>query len=117
MRTFLIFLFVAVVSLIVYNPEMDDFHKYLETAAEKEQLDQQTSIINQMFTQDTAKPGSSKPVSHTERNNFFVFSTYKIATSEEDQLLPPEEAKYIGIANMFFEMGAQSPSDTQAMKP
>ena len=116
MRTVLIFLFVAVVSLIVYNPEMNDFQKYLEDAAEKQELDQQTSIINQMFTQDTVEPGFSKPISHTERNNFFVFSTYKFSISDEDQLLPPEESRYIGIANMFFEMGAPS-KESQAIRP
>ena len=116
MRTVLIFLFVAVVSLIVYNPEMNDFQEYLRTAAEKAQLDQQTSIINQMFTQDTVQPGFSKPVSHTERNNYFVFSTYKISISEEDQLLPAKESRYIGVANMFFEMGASS-KEAQAIQP
>lgn len=116
MRTFLIFLFVAVVTLIFYNPEMDDFQEYLETTSEKEQVDQQTSIINEMFTQDTVKPSFSKPISHSERNNFFVFSTFKISVSDEDQLLPPEEARYIGIAKMFFELGPSS-EDSQAIKP
>ena len=117
MRTVLIFLFVAVVSLIVYNPEMSDFQDYLADAAEKEHLDKQTSIINQMFTQDTVEPGIAKPVSHTERNNYFVFSTYKISISDEDQLLPPEESRYVGVANMFFEMGPSPSQEAQAIQP
>lgn len=116
MRTFLIFLFVAVVTLVFYNPEMDDFQRFLETSSEEEQVDQQTSIINQMFTQDTVKPSFNKPVSHTERNNYFVFSTFKFSVSDEDQLLPPEESNYIGIAKMFFELGSPS-KEAQAIKP
>ena len=117
MRTFLIFLFVALVSLTFYNPEINDFQEFLDEASEKEQYDRQTSAINQMFTKDTVEPGLSKPIYHTERNNFFVFSTYKISVSEEGQLLPPEETRYLGIATMFFELGGSSDEDDTFIDP
>ena len=117
MRTFLIFLFVAVVSLIVYNPQMDDFKNYLEDIAEEEALDKQTSIINQMFTQDTINPRMTKPLSTTERNNYFVFSTYKISITEEGHLLPSHESSYIGIANMFFELDNEEAEEPTSILP
>ena len=96
---------------------MDDFKAYLESSIEKEQLDQKTSIINQMFTQDTVNPRSSQPITSTERNNFLVFSTYKISVVDPEKLIPPQESNYIGIASMFFELGSSGSAEAHAAQP
>ena len=96
---------------------MDDFKAYLENALEEEALNQQTSIINQMFTQDTVNPRSSRPVTSTERNNFLVFSTYKISVTNNDQLITPQESSYLGIANMFFELGTSGNTEQHIEQP
>ena len=109
MRTFLIFLFVAVVSLIVYNPDMNDFRDYLETTEHEAQLEEQTSIINQMFTREAgAAVQQGKPVTMKERNNFFIFSTYKLSLSDEEGFLDPMERTFLGIGSMFFELGSSN---------
>ena len=114
MRTFLIFLFVAVVSLIVYNPEMDDFKSYIENTFHEQQLKEQTSVINQMFSKEreTASPRLTPPSTYTERNNYLIFSTYKISLVEKEKYLDPLESRYLGIASMFFEIGHSGSTET-----
>lgn len=106
MRTFFIFLFVAIVSLIVYNPEMEDFKAYTETLfAEKAKADpSRTSTITRMMKQDTVLAGVQEQSYATERNNFLIFSTYSITRNTSDNQL--EQQRYFGIAGMFFEMGS-----------
>ncbi len=104
MRTFLIFLFVAIVSLIVYNPEMEDFKTYTETLnAEKAKADpSRTSTITRMMKQDTVLAGVKEQSYATERNNFLIFSTYSITRNLSDSQV--EQKRYFGIAGMFFEL-------------
>ena len=116
MRTFFIFLFVAIVSLIVYNPEMVDFRSYVDDLAQKRQFDQQrTALVTRMLRSDTVSLGSATTAYSTERNNYLIFSTYKmkVTASQEEYLV----GNYLGIAGMFFDMGADDLSGVTVSVP
>ena len=119
MRTLLIFLFVTVVSLIVYNPEMDDFHDYMDRISKRQQFEQERSaLITRIFRPDTvALSGRSPDVSSLimERNSFLLFSTYdvKVVINGDDYPM----GHYLGIAGMFFDLGASLPEEAHAAVP
>ena len=112
MRTLFIFLFVAIVSLIVYNPKMDDFQTYFETASQKKQFEQErAALVTRMLKSDTVSLGSSQPAYSTERNNYLIFSTYKVKmnVSRQEVLV----GNYFGIGGMFFDLGADDAGGAQ----
>ena len=107
MRTFFIFLFVAIVSLVVYNPEMDDFRAYYESVSLKRQFDQErSSIVTRMFEPDTVSMGASSSTNATERNSYLLFSTYNVTVHIEDEEFVL--GRYLGIAGMFFDLGGDT---------
>lgn len=116
MRTFLIFIFVALVSLFVYNPELDDFTTFLDKNIQ--QTDDQrehTSITDRMFNADTTT-ADQEPVGYlTKRNNYLLFSTYTLTIS--DDFRDEELGKYLGIATMFFELGKSENLNAHAAQP
>ncbi len=117
MRTFLIFIFVALVSLLVYNPKMDDFRSYLEQAERVSPVERErTSLTNRMFNADTttANQEPQKGVS-TERNNYLLFSTYRVI--QTDDFREVELGKYLGIATMFFQLGTSENMTAHAAQP
>ncbi len=112
MRTLFIFLFVAIVSLIVYNPKMEDFKSYIDSLSQKEQFDQtRSSLITRMTEPDTVLAGSRKAGYTTERNNYLIFSTYRISLSVNGKEF--EQSHFLGIAGMFFELGNSGPLASQ----
>lgn len=118
MRTFFIFLFVALVSLIVYNPEMEDFKAYTETlhAEKAKAAPERTSTLTRMMKQDTVLAGTPELSYATERNNFLIFSTYSITRNTSDNQI--EQKRYFGIAGMFFEMSSSDePMAAHAAQP
>ncbi len=118
MRTLFIFIFVAVVSLFVYNPEMDDFKAFLDqetrpAASHREH----TSFPERMFNADTTTADAPpKPTGYaTERNNFLLFSTYRVYIA--DDFHEQELGRYIGVATMFFELGSSDGVNAHAAQP
>lgn len=116
MRTFLIFIFVAFVSLFVYNPELDDFRTYLDKNIQQTNNKREhTSITDRMFNADTTT-ADQNPVGYTtKRNNYVLFSTYTISIS--DDFRDEELGKYLGIATMFFEIGKSENMSAHAAQP
>ncbi|MDZ4702131.1 MAG: hypothetical protein SH809_20640 [Rhodothermales bacterium] len=113
MRTLLIFLFVAIVTLLVYNPTMDDFKDHIE--AETRQRERELSMNNmvgRMLTGEQVNMNTSLMVSSTERNNYLILSTYKVSLPDADEAL--REWKYLGVGGFFFEMEAPAAVDLHA---
>ncbi len=117
MRTFLVILFVAIVTLIIYNPTMEDFDEYVDETLYKDRMNKQTSVITHMFDQETLSSFDGNPVTSRERNNYFVLSTYKISLTEDIPQAIPLESNYLGIASMFFEIGHSNNLDAHAADP
>ncbi|MFK7846656.1 MAG: hypothetical protein AB8G77_15250 [Rhodothermales bacterium] len=116
MRTFLIFIFVALVSLFVYNPELDDFTSFLDKNIQQANNQrEQTSITDRMFNADTTT-ADQKPVGYsTKRNNYLLFSTYTLTIS--DDFREEELGKYLGVATMFFEIAKSENMTAHAAQP
>lgn len=114
MRTLSIFLFVAIVTLLVYNPTMDDFRDYVEAeTAKREREMAMDNIVGRMLTGNQVNMNTSIMGSSTERNNFLLFSTYKVSLLDaEDALL---EWRYLGIGSFFIEMEAPASIDLHAV--
>ena len=116
MRTFLIFIFVAVVSLLVYNPELDDFKSYMDRSMQQTSAQQeQTSFSERMFNADTTTAEQQPTGYSTERNNFFLFSTYRVV--QTDDFRETEIGRYLGVATMFFELGKSDVATAHAAQP
>ncbi len=115
MRTFLIFIFVAVVSLFVYNPELDDFKSYMDKSLQETAQREQTSFSERMFNADTTTAEQPAAGYSTERNNFLFFSTYRVV--ETDDFRETEIGRYLGIATMFFELGKSDIASAHAAQP
>lgn len=117
MRTFLIFIFVALVSLFVYNPEMDDFNSF-QAKSDKQTVNnrEQTAFTDRMFNADTTTAPPPKPAGYTtERNNYVLFSIYRV--TKVDDFREIEEGRYLGIATMFFSLGTSENMTTQVAHP
>jgi len=107
MRTFYIFIFVTVVSLFFYNPEMDDFKSFLNKETRPASQTQEfTAIPDRLLNTDTtAADAEEEPTGYsTQRNNYLIFSTYRVFRA--DDFHEAEFGRYLGIATMFFELGA-----------
>lgn len=115
MRTFLIFLFVTVVSLFVYNPELDDFKAFLDKETQEATTPDQTSITDRMFNADTTTAEKPSAGFATERNNYLLFSTYNV--TQVDDFREVEYGRYIGIATMFFQIGESEDMTAHAAEP
>ncbi len=116
MRTFLIFLFVVVVSLFVYNPELDDFKTHMVKSTQPSQFQQElTSLPDRMFNADTTTAEQQPTGYNTERDNFLFFSIYRITLTNDFQ--DEEVAKYLGIATMFFQIGESENMTAHAAQP
>ncbi len=116
MRTFLIFIFVAVVSLFVYNPELDDFKSFLDASVQETAMQQErTAFTERMFNADTTTADPKPTGYNTERNNFLLFSTYRL--TKVDDFREVEEGRYLGIATMFFQLGTSENMTAHAAQP
>ena len=116
MRTFLIFIFVAVVSLFVYNPEMDDFNSFLDkSVVQHVRKQERKSFTDRLFNADTTT-AEPKPTGYsTERSNYLFFSTYRV--TKVDDFREVEEGRYLGIATMFFPLGISENMTAHAAQP
>lgn len=113
MRTLLIFLFVAVVTLSVYNPTMDDFKAYVEAETLKREQEQaMNNIVGRLLTGNEVNMNTSLMGSSTERDNWLLFSTYKVSLLDKDQAL--REWRYLGIGSFFFVLEAPHEMDLHA---
>ena len=105
MRTFLIFLFVASVSLFIYNPTLTDFDEHLdEMMFEEQHEDARTGLIGRTLEGENTTFNVSQISRSVQRNNFFLFSTYEVELNEEE--VPLGQSPYmsfVGIGGMFFQ--------------
>ena len=117
MRTFFIFIFVTVVSLFVYNPEMDDFTTFLAKETKSTERPQEhTSLADRMFNADTTTADAEPPTGYiTDRNNYLLFSTYRVYRA--DDFHEDELGRYLGIATMFFQIGSSDGLNAHAAQP
>ena len=115
MRTFLIFLFVTVVSLFVYNPELEDFKGFLDKQTQDTVTPGQTSITDRMFNADTTVAEKPATGYATKRNNYLLFSTYRVTLV--DDFREVEYGRYIGVATMFFQIGESEDMTAHAAEP
>ncbi len=113
MRTLLIFLFVSVVTLFVYNPTMDDFKDHIEAETrERERELSMNNMVGRMLTGEQVNMNTSLMGSSTERNNYLILSTYKVSLTDADDTL--REWSYLGVGGFFFEIEAPAAIDLHA---
>ena len=103
MRTLFIFLFVAVVSLAISNPGLTDFKSYVQEKAQRELFEEShENLLGKVLAGVGSQVTGAIAARTTERNNYLLFSTYRIAfegpTGEQEQW------RYLGVGGMFFEM-------------
>lgn len=113
MRTLLIFLFVSVVTLVFYNPTMDDFKDHIEAQTRERQRElSMNNMVGRMLTGEQVNMDTSLMGSSTERNNYLIISTYTISLTDADNTL--REWKYLGVGGFFFEMESPAAIDLHA---
>ena len=103
MRTGLVVAVLAVIALAFFNPGMDEFRTFIRTQAEG---------MIQRETGDTALGRALSGVGGnlagqyvdriTDRNNYFVFSTYTVDLDGNES--EDEDWRFLGIAGRFFEL-------------
>jgi hypothetical protein len=95
---------------------MEDFKTYFQTQTNKERFDDsRSSLVTRMTERDTVLTGMDMPGYATERNNFLIFSTYRITQSHNGELV--EKGSFLGIAGMFFELGDSEAMAAHAAQP
>ena len=103
MRTFFIFIFVSVVSLYVYNPELDDFKDHIaEINFELNQDIQQNNPLGRTITRTNQDPIPTIVGSSIKEKNFLMFSIYELDIGTS--VTRPVVWRYVGILGMFFEI-------------
>ncbi len=113
MRTLFIFLFVSVVTLIIYNPTMDDFKEHIEMETMKREREKAlNNVVGRLLAGEQISMNTSVMGRSTERNNYLVYSTYRVALASEDGTA--HEWTYLGIGSFFFEMDAPNEIDLHA---
>jgi hypothetical protein len=113
MRTLLIFLFVAIVTLVFYNPTMDDFKDHIEAETrERERELAMSNMVGRMLSGEQVNMNTSLMGTSTERNNYLLLSTYKVSLTDADDTM--HEWKYVGVGGFFFEMEAPADVDLNA---
>ncbi|SRR5690554_6923476 len=101
MRTAFVTMILAIIALMYFNPDMDDFRLFVEDRSEQFLLEE---TGDDAFGRALSGIGSSLAGTFvdriTTRRNFFVFSTYTI-----DLDGPQEEGnewRFVGIAGRFL---------------
>lgn len=115
MRTFFIFIFVSVVSLYVYNPDLDDFKDYIaDINFELNQEMQQTNPLGRTVTRSNPKPIPTIVGSSIKERNLLMLSIYELDTGTS--VTRPVIWRYIGVLGMFFEIDSPAvPVSTDTM--
>lgn len=111
MRTALVIIILAVIALIWYNPEMEDFKVFVE---ERSELILQQEVgegaLGRILSGAGARLAGAYVDRITERHNYLVFSTYEIdldgAEADEDVW------RFVGIGGRFLEL--ERPAALQA---
>lgn len=103
MKTGLVAAVIAVVALAMFNPGMDDFATFVETQTEDIIIAETgDTVLGRALSGAGSKLAGDYVDRITERENYFLFSTYTIdldGTESDD-----EEWKFLGIAGRFVEM-------------
>lgn len=93
----------ALIALFIFNPEMEDFQVFVE--AQSEQILQQElgdGALGRALSSAGSRLAGSYIERVTERNNYFVFSTYTIDLDGPEG--EDEEWRFLGIATHFIEL-------------
>ena len=88
-----IFLFLAL--LFATNPSEGQFTSYLEKRIKEQAMDDES--LSGSLKRVLAGPAASIAGSVAERNDYYLFSTYKIR-------VPGEEQVYLGILDHFIRL-------------
>lgn len=103
MRTGLVVLILAVIALAIFNPDMEDFQLFVETQTEELIRDQMGEGV---LSETLSRLGSGLASEHvdeiTERNNYFIFSTYAIDLDRDPD--NGNEWRFLGMAGQFMEL-------------
>lgn len=103
MRTGLVVLILAVIALAIFNPDMEDFQLFVETQTEELIRDQMGEGV---LSETLSRLGSGLASEHvdeiTERNNYFIFSTYAIDLDRDPD--NGNEWRFLGMVGQFMEL-------------
>lgn len=103
MRTALVALVIVVIALVWFNPDMEDFKGFVALQSERILLNEAgESELGRVLSGVAGSLAGSYVDRITERNNYFVFSTYTIDFDGAEA--EGEEWAFVGIAGQFFEM-------------
>lgn len=103
MRTGLVALTLAVIALAIFNPGMDDFRIFVRERTEILLQDEAgDSLLGRALSGAGASIAGEYVDRITERENYFVFSTYTIDLDGEST--ETDDWKFLGIAGQFLEL-------------
>lgn len=103
MKTFLILLLVVAAILFLSNPSRADFREYLKTKTQQ-QVEEKTGrgILGRTLSGIGSSMLSERAEQLTERQNYYVFSTYTIDLDGPDR--NEQQWKYLGILKQFVPL-------------
>lgn len=102
MRTGLVAATVIVIALAIFNPGMEQFQAFVRDRAEFA-IEEETggSMLGRALSGAGASIAGEYVQRVTDRENFYIFSTYSI---DLDGSGGQEEWKFLGIAGQFVEL-------------
>ncbi|MFI3223506.1 MAG: FHA domain-containing protein [Methylococcaceae bacterium] len=107
--------FILAVFLILTNPNKTDFGVFVDTQLNQKLSQQMNPGDDSLRRVRSLLSGiaSKFVVDSTERQNYYLFSTYTLDVSLINSFNPeiPKMLKFIGIANKFFPFETQKPID------
>lgn len=103
MRTGFIILTVIVIALAISNPGEEQFRNFVSDRAELAiQEETGDSMLGRALSGAGASVAGEFAERVTDRENYYVFSTYTIDLGDASS--DPEEWKFLGIAGQFVEL-------------
>lgn len=103
MRTGIVVALLAVIALALFNPGMDDFRLFIEANAEQIILRETGDTAFGRILSGAGGSIAAEVVNRiTERQNYFLFSTYTIDLDGPES--DDEDWRFLGIAGRFVEL-------------
>ena len=114
MRTGIVVAVLAVIALLWFNPDMEDFATFVEAQSEKIVV-QETGEgrLGRALGRIVGGLAGANVDRVTERDNYFVFSTYTLDLDGTESTA--NDWRFLGIAGQFFEL--HRPEDLRRDEP
>lgn len=105
MRTAIVVVILALLALYLFNPEMEDFKRFVETRSEL-LLERELGggVLGEVLSGAGASLAGRYIDRVTDRDDYLFFSTYTIDLDGNENDAEDEAWRFLGIAGQFFEM-------------